>query len=358
MEDPELALIVAPALPRRRGSDLLVGIKLLPERRLAAFSPDDLEAVVLHWLDSSVRPRYEGLIRYGGTGDKGRDVVGRLSGAPKGRWDNYQCKRYAEKLTPSAMWSEFGKLVYWVTEGTYTLPERYVFVAPRGVGAQGRDLLNDPEAIRRGLRRDWKKHCSTLCPYEEIAEALEAFVFPDFDVATAETIVLDLKDTPMYPVFFGGGLSKPRPEGAPPPARIADTELPYISRLVEAYDEHSDDGIDGHVAAMAHERYGGHLRESRRDFYTAEALRQFSKDVLVAPDDFDSLCEQLYDGVKNTIFKDFQTGYDRVLAVAEQASTVQFDDHPLAGDVRTGDRTGMCHQLANDGRVEWVRKRS
>jgi hypothetical protein len=43
-----------------------------------------------------------------------------------------------------------------------------------------------------------------------------------------------------------------------------------------------------------------------------------------------------------------------VLAACEQAIVVQLGDHPLAGEVNPADRSGICHQLANDDRVRWV----
>ncbi len=179
------------------------------------------------------------------------------------------------------------------------------------------------------------------------------FVFPALDVATGGEIVEDLKETPIYAVLFGGGLTKPRPAVTSPPESIAATELLYVGALVDAYDDHSDQPIGTPEVALAHQTYGDHLRTSRREFYCAESLREFSKDVLVAPDDFVSLQEQIADGVWHTVAQDFPSGYDRVLAVCQHATTVQIDDHALAGDLRPSDRAGMCHQLANDGRVTW-----
>jgi hypothetical protein len=325
----------------------------VPERRLAAFSDEDFELVVRHWLHEGARGKYQRLVRYGGPNDKGRDVVGRLTDALTGPWDNFQCKRYQEKLTPTALWAELGKLVYWVAIGAYSLPRNYTFVAPLGAGNKARELLEDHEKLRAGLAENWSTYCSALCPFEDIKDALANFIFPKLDVATAEDIVDGLKGTAVYPVFFGGGLTKARPPLPAPPAEIADHEVPYITRLVEAYDEHCPRGVADAAAATAHPVYGGHLSDSRRDFYCAESLREFSKDVLVEPDDYDSLKQQIHDGIKPTVAKAYPDGYERVLCACEHATHVQLDDHPLAGDVQPADRIGMCHQLANDGRVSW-----
>ena len=162
-----------------------------------------------------------------------------------------------------------------------------------------------------------------------------------------------LKSTAAYPVFFGGGLTKARPPSPEPPAQIGAHEIPYINRLIEAYDEHCPGGVADAGAATAHPLYGPHMSDSRRDFYCAESLREFSKDVLIEPDDYESLSRQIHDGIKPTMARGYPDGYERVLAVCEHATQVQLDDHPLRGEVQPADRIGMCHQLANDGHVAW-----
>ena len=161
--DDPVSLDAAPALPRRRGRDLVSGIQLVPERRLAAFSDEDFELVVRHWLQETASGRYKRLIRYGGPGDKGRDVVGLLTDDPAGPWDNYQCKRYQEKLAPTTLWAELGKLVYWVTQGAYTVPRLYTFVAPLGAGNKARELLGDPDKVRAGLAKNWRQVTAAGC---------------------------------------------------------------------------------------------------------------------------------------------------------------------------------------------------
>jgi hypothetical protein len=344
-----------PALPRRRGRDLLAGIQLLPEQRLGAFSPLQLEMVVAHWLHENVARRYARVIRFGGPGDKGRDVVGYESAQTDDPWDNYQCKQLTRNLAPGDVWAELGKLIYWTGQGTFSVPRRYTFVAPRGAGPRVHDLLSNVEALRAGLIENWPKHCGGLSALKGIQETIAVFAFPELDLVTGMRIVEDLKDSAIYPVLFGGGLTKPRPPDRPPPEQIAGHELPYIGCLIDAYDDHCPEQIAGADDALTHAEYGPHLRDSRRDFYCAESLREFSKDVLVEPDDFKSLQNEMYHGVKHTAARDFDSGYERVLEVCEQATVVQVSDHPLRSDLNPADRSGMCHQLANDGRLVWKR---
>lgn len=345
----------APQLPRRRGSELTVGLQLDPVKKLAAFSPDVLEAVVEHWVREKVRGRYAEVVRFAGAGDKGRDVAAYEHGLQHGDWDNYQCKRYERKLAPATVWAELGKLVYWVTQGAFRTPKSYTFVAPLGCGAQTRDLLADHNRVREGLAKNWDSQCKKLCSYDDICDALATFEFPALTVAQGGDIVDDLQGTALFPILFGGGLAKPRPAIEEPPTDIQSREVPYVGALLDAYDDHCERPIDDASEAFTHDVYGPHLRGSRREFYCAESLREFSKDVLIQPDTFEGLQEQIEDGVRHTAAQTFPSGYDRVLAVCKHSVVVQVDDHPLARDLRPADRAGMCHQLANDGRLVWVR---
>ena len=343
----------SPTLRRRRGNELATGIPLDPVKRFAVFSPEDLESVAEFWLREKVEHDYERVVRWAGPGDKGRDVAGYVDTSNDSVWDSYQCKRLASKLSPGVLWPELGKLVYWTFRSSFEVPRRYVFVSPKGVSAKTRELLEDPEAIRKGLKKNWKKACSELCQFSEIESYLADFEFPELDVVDGGQIVGDLKGTAIYSIFFGGGLSKPRPSVTPPPPAIGSHELGYVNALVEAYDDHCQDSVSSATDAFDHTEYGPHLERSRANFYCAESLREFSKDVLAAPDSFEDLQEQLNDGIQPKLAETFPSGYDRVLAVSSHVTTVQVSDHPLRSELEPADRIGVCHQLANDGRIKW-----
>jgi hypothetical protein len=345
--------VPAAPLPRKRGSELHGGLPLLPAQRLAVFAPDQLEIVVGYWLNEVVRPKYARIYRYGQSGDKGRDVAGYVSDDSQTPWDNYQCKRYAKSLAPSDLWADIGKLVYWVTEGTYEAPREYTFVSPKGAGAKAAEVLDDAERVRAGLIENWTRYCGGLCSLAEIQESIETFSFPNFRIASGDQIAGDLKNSAVYPALFGGGLTKPRPANQIPPDEIATHELPYIDCLIEAYEDHCHTEVGSADQAREHPMYGAHLVESRRDFYCAESLREFSKDVLIDPDEYVSLQEVVFDGVKYIHAQSFPSGYERVLAVCAQSAAVQVGDHPLGGELTPADRSGICHQLANDGRWRW-----
>jgi hypothetical protein len=344
-----------PVLAQRRGRDLLLGIGLTPERRLQALPPEDLEVVLEHWMHHALRGRYANVGEFAGTGDLGRDRAGYEGPLGSDPWDNYQCKQYNRKLGPADVYAEIGKLVYYATRGAYTVPRRYVFVSAKGLSPKALDLLADSEKLRAGLKRAWRTSCASLCEPSEIADALDDFPFPEFQAITAGQIVEDLKDASVYPYFFGGGLTIPRPPDQIPPDEIADYELPYVEKLLAAYDDHCSSVISSVAGALGLEPYGPHLRDSRKDFYCAESLREFSKDAFPNPKTFEELQQLVNDGIRHTLARAHSSGYDRVLEVCEHATVVELGDHPLAGEVNPADRSGICHQLANDDRVTWVR---
>lgn len=345
-----------PETPRRRGSELIAGAQLPPLRRLKVISADDLEDVVWHWVYEVLEARYHRVLQAGGTGDKGNDVIGYLSDDSDGPWDNYQCKHYAQKLQPNTILSELAKLVYWCSQDAYRVPMNYWFVAPLGVSESTREWLRNPSEVRERLQRKWHSYGGDLCSYDEIKDALEVFEFPGMDVLKGEDLVRGLQNSRVYPFYFGSGLTKSRPVDIRPPDEIAETELVYVERLLEAYADHSGQGSAALDEITADDEYGAHFRDSRREFYCAESLREFSKDQLVEHHQyFEDLQQQIYDGVIHTVRQDFSSGYERVLAACEHATTVQIDDHPLRDHLRSPDRSGICHQLANDTRLRWIR---
>jgi hypothetical protein len=99
-----------------------------------------------------------------------------------------------------------------------------------------------------------------------------------------------------------------------------------------------------------------HFRRQRKHFYEAESLRNFSRDNL--PEEgrhFESLQEEIFDGIIGTVMSLHPSGFERVNKVLEVAQALQITSHPLISQVRVGDRHGICHQLANEDRVKWVK---
>ena len=94
-------------------------------------------------------------------GDLGRDVIGFKAGInPQSAWDNYQCKHYAQPLSVADVVAEVGKLLYYASQGEFSLPDEYFFVAPQGPGTALVNCLQKG-TLRAELVKRWDKECST-----------------------------------------------------------------------------------------------------------------------------------------------------------------------------------------------------
>lgn len=97
-----------------------------------------------------------------------------------------------------------------------------------------------------------------------------------------------------------------------------------------------------------------HFSDSRLEFYSAESLRAFSRDTL-PQGEFEKLQDEVHTGIKDEIRSDHPNGYRRVVAVVTTARSLQLSAHALHSQVTVRDRGGICHQLANDTKVIWVK---
>jgi hypothetical protein len=335
------------------------GLPVHPEDRVRLFSPDQWERFVQEWVDS-LRAEYELVERCGGAGDMGRDVIATVK-AGNGAWDNYQCKHYHNALAPSDVWVELGKLAYYTLNGEYSYPRRYVFVAPQGVGPKLSNLLKKPHALRDGLLENWDKTCRTEITKTQVVEcdaAMKAHIANlDFSIFKTKPLLRLIEEhakTRWYVARFGGGLP-PRPEPLPPPSIPADNEAIFVGELRRAYADHLKQGVKDLDAGLAsREDLLEHFHDARVEFYSAEGLRTFSRDTLPAGE-FEKLQEEVHSGIKDDVRGDHADGYRRIVAVVKTARSLQLTSNPLTTRIHTRDRGGICHQLANDGKVRWVK---
>jgi hypothetical protein len=89
-------------------------------------------------------------------------------------------------------------------------------------------------------------------------------------------------------------------------------------------------------------------------FIAPKPQRAFSRDTL-PPGAFEELQDELYGGIKDEIRGVHPDGYRRVLSVVKTAKLLPVTDHALKERLSIFDRGGICHQLANDGKVKWVK---
>jgi hypothetical protein len=336
------------------------GPMIPPQQQLLIYSPDQWEGFVQEWLHYCLKKTYKLVQRFTGAGDMGIDVAGfvddnRLMGV----WDNCQCKHYDHPLTPGDVWPELGKVIWYSFKKQYLPPRRYYFVAPWGAGPKLTHLLANAPKLREELVANWDKNVkdkitstqevpldATLLAY------VNAFDFSIFEAKTALQLVDDHQATPVHAARFGGGL-RSRPAAETPPATIAPSESRYVTQLLGAYSEHTGKPVPD-PSALAAPTLKGHFHRQREAFYQAESLRLFARDN-VPEGTFESLQQDIFDGVIDTHDAAHPDGYQKVCAVTKAAREVQITANALISCTQPKDRDGICHQLVNEERLRWIK---
>lgn len=349
------AIVADCQFPGSQGQPIVSNLAI----RLQEIGDAELEEFVELWVERKSN-QYVRVERLGAANDKGRDVIGFLSDrSHEGPWDLYQCKRKTRggKLgTPEAM-TELGKLFYHHTAGAYrTLPMKYIFVAPRGVVGPLRDLILNPSTIATYLIAHWDDYCATeitatlTVPLTtEIRALIGTFDFARVSYLTAPMIVKDPAAAPALSKMLGL-----IPDEAPPgvaPSNIQIEELPYLDQLRQVYGQAAGAVFATADEVLAHPDHGEHLRRQRTRFFEAASFSRFHRDN-TAPGALDTFREDVFHSVVEVYEEDHVSPLHRVNAVMKHAGQTPLS--LLGRQTRVPVRQGLCHHLANEGRIKWM----
>lgn len=337
------------------------GLPVQKITRVKSFSPDEWEEFTEEWA-SSLKSEYSDVKRFAGAGDQGIDIIGYLAdGTFDGGWDNYQCKHYDHALMPSEIWVEIGKVIYYTYIGDYPPPQRYYFVAPYGVGTSLGKLLAVPAKLKEGLIENWSSACEkkiTSTKEIELDASLEKHIDDfDFSIFSSKSVVQMLEQhaaTPFHAVRFGGGLPS-RPLPTEPPAAQDAAESRYISQLFEAYGESLGVQVSAVNDLSSNQVLLDDFERQRERFWHAESLRNFARDTVPAGT-FDSLKDEVHDGVVDVCNDSHPHGLKRMRAVVSHSAVLSLTSNPLVSVTKVKDKQGICHHLANEDRLTWVKK--
>ena len=332
------------------------GLPVPPIDRLRIMSPKAWTDFILEWADS-LKTKYAIVERCDGAGDMGRDVIAFEQSGQIDPWDNYQCKFYDHQLAPGDIWLELGKFCYYTHIGEFTAARRYYFVAPLGAGPKLSSLLRSPNELRDGLMTNWAQKCgheitstNDVALDSALTTHIEALDFSIFSAPSPLTIIEEHSRTRHYAARFGGGL-RARPTTPPAPDSIAPNEANYIRALLDAYEERLVATFSS-PNEISDANLAEHFRRARLEFYSAEALKGFSRDT-VPQGTFEALLDEVFSGVADVWQSTHQDAYSRVLATVSQAKSLPLSGSPLASRIYSPDRGGMCHQLANEKILKW-----
>ena len=219
--------------------------------------------------------------------------------------------------------------------------------------------LNKPNELNAQFRSNWDTHCRQKITTTQTIELtgsflayVSAFDFGIFSSRSHIELIEAHSLTGFHAVRFGGGL-RPRPKSDTPPDNPAITESRYIRQLLDAYEDHLHVAIANPAALKAHHSLEQDFLRQRERFYHAESLRNFARDT-VPEGTFSDLQDELFHGVIDIAESKHADGFQRMRATVAQAAQVLTTANPLASVIKSQDRQGICHQLANDDRLTWV----
>lgn len=310
--------------------------------------------------DNASQPsRYVVVRRLGGKGDKGRDIEALMS-KPRAvdQWDLYQCKHYKNPLNRGDLYPELAKFFSHLAQGSYPAPAHYYICAPLDCGNDLHDLLSDAAALKADFIAAWSNRDLSLPkPADDALAYARGFDFSRIaEVLTNDLISIHAADIQDHFKVFG--ITPERPEDSDVPASVGAVEHQYAQALLTVYSEHN--GTPLTLANVDGSSYNEHFQSCRAEFFCAEGLSRFSRDLYAEADakkdPFQLLLTQIHKGVRSTLTSPrHRSGLDRLDAVLGQVSSLQTNDNPLHTFLRPGDLPGTCHHLANEGEIKWVR---
>jgi hypothetical protein len=332
------------------------GTPISPLVRLTTWEASTWEEFTLEFV-SCIKSKYVKVVRCGGGGDMGRDVI---AYTPSG-WVNYQCKHYGDKLAVADVVLEVGKLIHYTYIKEYTLPEEYNFVSPKGSSTHLIKVINDKsgESLKREVLKRWEKlikfNITSTTPVEltaELRKYIEDVVdFKIFDDIPPLKLIELHKATPYHEIRFGiYSLKRPLPANAPQNVDWG-MEQNYIQALLEAFSEYKKSPIN--LSSLSgHQKLHAEFNSARNNYFCAASLDLFSRDWLPASS-FQDLKEECYEAISPTVSLTYPEGYTRYLKVCEATSKISYDSHPLKFYIKIQDKKGLVHHIVNDKKFVW-----
>ncbi len=327
-------------------------------KKIQLFSADEWETFIEEWLD--VAPiKYFNVINYWWAGDKWRDIIWYLED-PKNninyKWDCYQCKRYKNPLTPSDIYTEVWKMLYYTFIKDFPIPEKYFFIASNWIWWKLDNFLNNTDLLKKNLIENWDTHCKkgiTITKDVELKwdfkQYVENFNYNIFNKKLVKDIIKEHKKHNHHLDIFGWELKK-RDE-IKTPIDVKKHELNYIRKLLDAYSSESKKEYKN-VREICN-KFNDHFSDARLWFYYAEQLERFYRDSLEEWT-FDNFKDDIYKWIKRLNYEEYPNWFKKVITFEQESLKVSITSNPLINVSIPDDRIGICHHLANNNKLTWV----
>ena len=330
------------------------GLRIIPIKLIEVFTSQQWEDFIEEWLDLK-KSEFYSIEKIGGAGDMGRDVIAYIDnpkGNPNYKWKCYQCKHYKDPIAPTDVYVELAKIIYYTFKNEFPIPEEYFFVAPKDCGTSFSKLLMDHIELKNALRKNWKNYCEKKITTTPIKlDYFEKFNFKIFNKIQRKTIIEEHSKHSNHLIRFGGSLpDRPKMITTDIPSNIQSHETTYVDNLIKAYN--STGQYKFNDVTELKEVYKLHFQKAREGFHFAEQLRVLYRDSLPV-NTFEEFQDEILNGISNTIFTNYSNSFDKVKSVEDKAHQIQITSNPLKDVSKPQDRIGICHQLSNDGKINW-----
>lgn len=361
--DPDLMMenIPEPSLIGGVSSGKVIHGKLIPpQQQILIFSAGDWEAFIEEWAHYQ-RTQYKLVTRLSASADMGIDIAAFATESGfRGIWDNYQCKHYGKAIAPNTAVPEIGKCIWHAFEGRFTPPRQYIFMAPKDCGMSLKKLLLNTSELKKKVIEKWNDWCASSITSTkaipligDFQAYIEAFDFSIFTFKPTLDVIDEHRKTPYFATRFGGGLPD-RFSVSAPPEKPDPTESRYLQHLLDAYGDHKGQPCADTTALAVWPELSEHLNRQREVFYHAESLRNFARDN-VPRGTFEDLQDEVFAGVIEIEGATHVNGFSRVNAVTQAAAQLPMTANGLISVTKIQDKKGICHQLANEDRLKWVK---
>ncbi|MGX9699488.1 ABC-three component system protein [Janthinobacterium lividum] len=332
------------------------GTPISPLVRLTTWDEDTWEEFTLEFV-SCIKEKYDKVVRCGGGGDMGRDVIAYTATG----WVNYQCKHYSDKLSVAEVVLEVGKLIYYSYNKEYVLPEKYYFISPKGSSTHLIKVINDKtgKSLKEEVLDRWEKSIKTNITSTakiDLTIDLKKYIDEEVDFTIFDDIppirLIELhRSTPYHEIRFGI-YSRKRPMPATAPTEVNwGLEQTYVQALLDAFSEYKKSPVNLTSLPM-YQKLHTEFNSARNNYFCATSLDLFSRDWLPLSS-FQELKEECYEAISPTVNLTYAEGYTRYLKVCEATSQVSYESHPLKFYMKIQDKKGLVHHIVNDKKFSW-----
>lgn len=328
---------------------------------------EELVASWAYWcLKDNDGRKYEDVMRIGGTGDRGIDVIAYYN-QKENICDIYQCKHYNHPIRRSDVIAEIGKFMYYMSTGAIPVPESYYLMAPQGIGSHFMQIYGNATKLKKDIIDNWDKDIADNIEEDKqhlfegrVKEFVEGFDYTRFKLFSPDRFLQQIVESEkrfVYFQYFGYHKEYLRKIVKSKPTELDDYEKVYITHLLNAYNDVKDvTGVD--MDTVAGTTFGKHFEYARDQFWLAESIKKMSEENCPGDtDEFGELKDDMDAHVQDTYEEEYEDAFKRVKAVTDKATSMPLKANRIvSGELGTRERKGLCYHLSNENRLIWKKE--